>query len=366
MLLTKQSALAFVPLPLFALWIGRRDRRSWLVQSILLSGTAVLLAGWWYLRNWALYGDPLGLRAFQMTFAVGDFHISSWESWRIGTWNLLRSSWGAFGWLTLPLPDGAYVFAGAGLLLALAGLLTSSGTARWNGRGPVLAILLLSVGLAFTWTVMFAVTAGQVAWQGRFLFPAAPAIVALLAVGFAAALPRHTGTWPAVLIGLILSGVLPFTFIRPAYATEALRADEVPARTMFHRFDMGWKRGIELHDADFERVATDDVLPVTFTWHLAEPVDRSWTVFIHLVDAQNEIVAKLDEEPLSGRAPTNTWVPGDWFRDEHRLSLAGVSPGTYLLRVGFFDHTTGERLRVYGEGMDLLGDTVNLGNIRVQ
>lgn len=365
MLLTKQSSLAFVPLPLLALWLGRRDLRSWLAQSVLLLGTAALLAGWWYWRNWRLYGDPLGVRVFQVTFAVGDFRIDSWESWREGAWNLLRSSWGAFGWVTLPLPDGAYAFAGAGLMLALAGLCVSTNTPLWSGRGRVFAVLALSIVLAFIWTVMFAVTAGMVAWQGRFLFPAAPAIAVLIAVGLAAVLPRGASLWPAALLGLILSSALPFTLIRPAYMSYALRADEVPAGTIFHRFDLGWKRGIELHGADFESVTTGDVLPVTFTWHLVEPVDRSWTIFIHLVDAQENIVAKVDELPLGGRSPTDTWVPGDWFRDPHRLSLAGVASGTYQLRVGFYDPVTSERLRVYGDGMDLLGDAVDLGKVRI-
>jgi hypothetical protein len=366
MLITKQSALAFVPLPLLAWWLGRRDVWSWLRQSVLLIGTTTLIAGWWYLRNWRLYGDPLGLQVFQATFAVGDFRLDAWQDWREGAWNLLRSSWGAFGWFTLPLPDGAYVFAGMTLAFGLAGLLTSAGTSRWDGRGRALAVLVLAIVLVVAWTATFAVTAGMVAWQGRFLFPAAPALATLLAVGFATAVPRQAGLWPAVLLGLVLSSVLPFTLIRPAYATPALQADEVPRGTIFHRFDVGWKRGIELHDATFDRTVVGDELPVSFTWHLAEPVDRAWTVFLHLVDAEDEIVAKVDAMPLGGRAPTNTWVPGDWFRDEHRLSLAGVPPGTYRLRVGFFDPATGERLRVYGAGMDLLGDTVELGDVRVR
>ncbi|HZG65708.1 MAG TPA: hypothetical protein VEZ12_03140, partial [Herpetosiphonaceae bacterium] len=158
MLITKQSALAFVPLPLLAWWLGRRDVRSWLRQSVLLIGTTTLIAGWWYLRNWRLYGDPLGLQVFQATFAVSDFRLGAWQDWREGAWNLLRSSWGSFGWFTLPLPDGAYVFAGTALAFALAGLLTSAGTSRWDGRGRALAVLVLAIVLVVAWTAMFAVT----------------------------------------------------------------------------------------------------------------------------------------------------------------------------------------------------------------
>ena len=37
--------------------------------------------------------------------------------------------------------------------------------------------------LAFAWVVSFALAAGLVAWQGRLLFPALPAIAILLAAG---------------------------------------------------------------------------------------------------------------------------------------------------------------------------------------
>ena len=36
---------------------------------------------------------------FQQTFAIGDFSYRYWQGWSEGGWNLLRSSWGAFGWL---------------------------------------------------------------------------------------------------------------------------------------------------------------------------------------------------------------------------------------------------------------------------
>lgn len=366
MLLTKQSGLAFLPLPLLGLLLGRHSLRNWLLQCMVLLGVAAVLAGWWYLRNWRLYGDPFGLQVFQVTFAVGDFRLDSWASWSEGIWNLLRSSWGAFGWLTLPLPDGAYIFAAAGLALALAGLCASAGTQLWSGRIRVLLVLGLSVGLAFVWTVLFAITAGMVAWQGRFLYPVAPAIAVLLVVGFATALPQSAGLWSTVALGLALSAVLPFTLIRPTYATYALRADQVPEPNILHRFDYGWRRGIELRHADFEPIVDGDEMQVTFTWHLVEPVNRSWTIFVHLVDDQDQIVAKDDEIPIGGRSPTDDWVPGDWFVDPHTLSLEDVEPGTYTVRVGFFDPETSERLRVYGgEGMDLLGDSVDLGEVHV-
>ncbi len=106
-------------------------------------------------------------------------------------------------------------------------------------------------------------------------------------------------------------------------------------------------------------------MPITLTWHLVEQMDRPYIVFIHLIDEQETIVATSDAPPLDGRLPVDAWVPGDWFRDEHHLSLAGVAPGSYRLRVGFFDPNTTERVSVYDADGRLRGDFVDLGEFRV-
>jgi hypothetical protein len=107
-LITKQSALAFVPLPALALLLRRAGIGRWLRDCALVLVLAALISGWWYLRNLRLYGDWLGLEAFQETFAPGGISQFTLWSWTGGFWNLLRSSWGVFGWVTLPMNDGAY------------------------------------------------------------------------------------------------------------------------------------------------------------------------------------------------------------------------------------------------------------------
>ena len=366
MLVTKQSALAFVPLPLLGLFLGRRSLRSFGRDAVVVLGTATLVAGWWYWRNHSLYGDPLGLHVFQVTFASGEFAYGSWQSWRNGGWNLLRSSWGLFGWMTLPLPAGAFALLRAALVVAVVGLLASAGGDVWRGRGRAGLVLVAAVCLAGAWTVAFAGTAGAVAWQGRFLFPAAPALATLLAIGLDNALPRRVGLWTLATAVLLLSCVLPYSLIRPAYSSPALAADAVPRGALFARFGPPWKLGIELHDATVEGAARPGTtLPIRLTWHVQEPVDRPWYVFLHLVDGDEVIVAKHDGEPFAGRHSTNMWVPGDWYRDEQPLPIVGVEPGTYDLRVGLFDPETGERLGVYDREGTLIGDYVDLGKVRV-
>jgi hypothetical protein len=308
----------------------------------------------------------MGLRVFQQTFGAGDFEFRYWQSWWNGGRDLLRSSIAMFGWMTLPLPNGFFAIAGAGLVVAGLGLLASIGSGIWQGRGRVALVTLVACGGVLAWTAAFAVTTGAVAWQGRFLFPAAPALGLLLAVGLVSALPRRAGLVAFTTVGLLLGTVLPFTFIRPIYQSPALAATEVPRGSIYDRFDFGWKRGFELQDATFARVVpTRSTMLVGLTWHLVEPVDRPWFVFLHLVDDQEQIVAKRDAQPLEGRIPTTAWVPGDWFRDEQHLVLTDVAPGAYHLRIGLWDPRTTRRLGVYDRDGQLRGDYVDLGAVTV-
>ena len=366
MLITKQSGLALIPVPLLGLFLGRRSLGEWARRSAVVVIVAAVIAGWWHVRNSRLYGDPLGFEVFQLTFASGGFVAPDATGWSAGLWNLLRSSSGMFGWMTVALPDGFYLFVRAALIVGLAGLVSAGSIAAWHGRGASLLVLLLAMGLVLAWTSMFAIAAGAVAWQGRFLLPAAPALAILLAVGLAQALPRRAALWSVAGLWLVLSIALPWTVIQPSYYSPGLPAGAVPAGSIYARFDPGWKRGIELHDATFARVVPmGDDFPVALTWHLVEPVDRSWTVFLHLVDQQENIVASVDAIPFDGRHPTNAWTPGDWYRDRYQLPLRGVAPGAYRLRLGFFDPRSTERLGVYRQAGTLTGDFVDLGQVDI-
>ncbi len=69
-LLTKQNSLVLLPLALLAATLAAR-RWGWRPAARSLAvclAVAALLAGWWYLRNAAVYGDLLAQRAFDARF----------------------------------------------------------------------------------------------------------------------------------------------------------------------------------------------------------------------------------------------------------------------------------------------------------
>jgi hypothetical protein len=85
-------------------------------------------------------------------------------------------------------------------------------------------------------------------------------------------------------------------------------------------------------------------LPLTLFWRPTSETDRSYKVFIHLVDDKGQIVAQHDSIPAGGTLPTSVWLPGEIISDTHKLSLpADLPPGTYTLQIGLYLPETGER-----------------------
>jgi hypothetical protein len=103
-----------------------------------------------------------------------------------------------------------------------------------------------------------------------------------------------------------------------------------------------WQDGIQVTGVGLpsQPLAPGDVLPVQFVWKTSQPVSRDLTVFVHLVDAQGEIVAQVDRRPFDGRWPTPAWQPGEVLQDTYEATLPDTLPaGRYGLRFGFYDET---------------------------
>lgn len=89
-------------------------------------------------------------------------------------------------------------------------------------------------------------------------------------------------------------------------------------------------------------------LPVTFYWQALRPTAKPYTVFLQLLNEQDEVVASWDSQPYAGLYPTQLWSPGEVIVDTFHLPLpvAGLAPGPYRLITGFYDVNSGQRLPV--------------------
>jgi hypothetical protein len=113
-----------------------------------------------------------------------------------------------------------------------------------------------------------------------------------------------------------------------------------PSQLKEQSLDVRWENGIKLTGIwlPCRPLASGAVLPVQFVWQTSQPVSRDLTVFVHLLNAQGEIVAQQDRPPFHGRWPTTVWRPAEVLRDTYELELPDALPaGCYTLRLGFYD-----------------------------
>ncbi len=97
-----------------------------------------------------------------------------------------------------------------------------------------------------------------------------------------------------------------------------------------------------------------EAMDVTFWWRSVNPLAGDYVVFVHLYDADGQLIATADGPPLSGGFPTSMWRPGDRVRDARTVSLPGGANASSRLAVGWYDPLTGVRLPATG------GDGVRL------
>jgi hypothetical protein len=82
-------------------------------------------------------------------------------------------------------------------------------------------------------------------------------------------------------------------------------------------------------------VRRGEPVDVTFYFRSLAPIDRPWTVFVH-VD-RDRARHFVDHEPLGGTCPTSAWQPGDILVDRVTTTFgAGIPAGRYAMSIGFY------------------------------
>jgi hypothetical protein len=347
-LLTKFNLLALLALVelayILAVW-RTRDWRAFLRGNLVVLGLAALIAGWWFVRNWVLYGDPTGIGKVSELWA-GRPASEGWWAVRQSLPYLWSSLWGRFGYGQVPMPQPIYqgllIFCG----LALAGHLVPR-----KERLPLTASLLLGATvLTFTAVVVYYVAIQPAGPMGRFLFPALPAFAVLLVVGLSRFLPRRLG-WVASLVVTLgmatlavyaLVGVLAPAFGRPRPLTEA-QIEAVPSPT---NVNFGSSTGSE--GSDMARllgyqvaptvVRPGDTIEVTLYWQPLARTDRDYAIFVHLLSDVGPMVAQRDTYPGLGKYLTTAWEPGVAFADTYRVHVpeTAYAPDAGYIQVGVY------------------------------
>jgi hypothetical protein len=118
---------------------------------------------------------------------------------------------------------------------------------------------------------------------------------------------------------------------------------------------------IRLLGYDLDCVAVPNACQVTLHWQAQGPIDRDYTVFVHLVDSEGEIATQDDDVPGDPFFPTSTWLPGRSVLDEHTLAVPqDAPPEEYTVVIGLYHVPTNDRVPATGADGQPLGDAVPL------
>jgi 4-amino-4-deoxy-L-arabinose transferase-like glycosyltransferase len=110
------------------------------------------------------------------------------------------------------------------------------------------------------------------------------------------------------------------------------------------------------------QVKAGEQFSLTLYWQAITTFDRSWKVFVHLLDAEDQIISQQDQIPGAGQFPTTGWLPGEYLTDAYILFIpADAPPGQYWLEIGLYDVNDSPRLPVV-EGGEIIGDHIFLEN----
>lgn len=92
-------------------------------------------------------------------------------------------------------------------------------------------------------------------------------------------------------------------------------------------------------DLPRSRLKAGETLPLTLYWQALAPLDKNWTVFVHLIDPDGHIITQQDQIPGAGQFPTTGWMPNEYLVDSYRLMVpANLVPGDEAyLRIGLYD-----------------------------
>ncbi|MHB0859242.1 MAG: glycosyltransferase family 39 protein, partial [Anaerolineae bacterium] len=347
--LTKLSALGLIPLALVALALAHLGAlfrpndaatHPQQVRKALSAGLAgrvladlalvlvpvLLLAGWWYLRNVQLYGDPTGLNAM---LAIAGRRVAPPSLGELlGEFEGLRINyWGLFGGVNVLMrPHVLYRLLDALTVAIVTGLGLVLYRAWRAGRLPSgLSLALLTCWVAIEVVALVRWTSLTKASQGRLLFPAISAFSLLGALGWSGLLRfARDARWNALpsLALVAIAAAAPWSAILPAYAQPApLTVAEIPASAQ--PIDVVYGQGMHLLACKVitQRAQPGDAVTVVLYWEALAPLEEDYSVSVHRAGRDRQALGQVDGYPGGGSYPTRQWLPGQVIQDTHHIPV---------------------------------------------
>ncbi len=304
-ILTKFALIAFWPLALAAaVWPALHMERhpfslrfnfdGFTGRLLAVTVPPLLIAGWWYLRNYRLYGDPL---MWDVTLAAKGSVIA-----RTGPFTLsdlaefislhFQSFWLWFGWLNIKAPDWVY-----GLFLLFC-LIAAAGMVRWLLKRnvpverPSLVINALAVLAIYASLLQYIQTINWTGYQGRLAFAALASISMFITLGLAAIGGKRLAAGIAAVLLVAATGAL-LLLLLPAYPRPTIYQPAQDLTRACARFE----EGLQIEAADSAlTVRPGESLPLTIYGYGLADTPHPQTISVQLRGANDQEAGQVTSD----------------------------------------------------------------------
>lgn len=336
-ILWTQAGLALLSLPVLLVYgvIGEpRQRRPAIAMTLVIALAFLLL--------WGLARMGTGTALLSEADYLHPFQLFS------ARWTLGSEAVAAAG-----QPSFQLGVAATGLALVALALWLSSRRDQPRVLGPVLGFWAVALAVLLFLTLTWSAPLWEVAGLQPFVIhPWQLLSVAGLPLAFLSGsllrLDRRLAALPAWAGLLCLVVLSSYFFLAPDF-TEVDPGSEPAA--MFQPVSASRPEIVLL---DYQMNAPSELEPtlaLTLTWQALAPLAEDYTVFLHVLRAEDEKVAQRDSQPCDGACPTSTWVPGEIVVDRHQLALPeGAASDPLRLALGLYILDSGQRAAVAGGG----------------
>ena len=124
--------------------------------------------------------------------------------------------------------------------------------------------------------------------------------------------------------------------------------------TRSHVLDVSLGSAIQLNGYDLQ--IQPQQIAVKLYWQARTRIDNDYKVFVHISNAQGQVIAQQDSLPDAGRYPTRIWDAGEQVLDAYQISTTALAAGRYTIFVGMYSPDTGERLPITDKNGNALPD----------
>ncbi|MDM8521147.1 hypothetical protein QUF64_13970 [Anaerolineales bacterium HSG6] len=386
------------------------------IRALIIIGLTMLtVTGWWFYRNYYLYGEWFATDTHLDLAGRGT--LSLLEIWQQRT-EILRAYWGTFGWGQIRLPEPVYQFlgwfttigmVGVGYLFLreawrvgasqskdevsnLSGTLPPSdlkavklaescppkegeasssslgegvrGRANsplWRGlissQLPVMIFLLFWSGINLLLYIRWVMEVGSVS-HTRLMFPAIMAISVLLGLGWHAWLPKWVSYYFAggLVGGLLLINLTALTLLNHVFQPT----DNLPRPN--NPLELVYVDGLQLLTGQVgstpkPQAKQGEIIRVQAQWQALKPLGHHYSLALVVVSPDGTVLGHRETYPSLGLRPTRYLQPNQPFVDQYPIPIEGdvAEPLLANVTISLFDFDSAGR-----DGLPVLDQQGNL------